>query len=81
MKASSDRRSHGCCTVRAVADCSVRVIGCRLPGFSPILFETWRAKTKIVGLNSVLAAHFAPLVLVELVVTRQDFPHWMRPEL
>ena len=36
---------------------------------------------EIVGLNSLLAAHFAPLAMDELVVTRRDFPHWMRPDL
>ena len=35
----------------------------------------------LIGLNNALAAHFAPLVLDELVVTRRDFPHWMRPDL
>ncbi len=38
-------------------------------------------KPGIIGLNSLLAAHFAPLMLDELVVTRRDFPHWMRPDL
>ena len=38
-------------------------------------------KAKVIGLNSLLAAHFAPLALDELVVTRRDFPHWMRPDL
>src|SRR5438105_3945204 len=38
-------------------------------------------KADIVGLNNVLATHFAPLALEELVVTRRDFPHWMRPDL
>jgi hypothetical protein len=36
---------------------------------------------EIVGLSSLLAAHFAPLAMDELVVTRRDFPHWMRPDL
>ena len=38
-------------------------------------------KADIIGLNSLLAAHFAPLALEDLVVTRRDFPHWMRPDL
>jgi ATPase family protein associated with various cellular activities (AAA) len=38
-------------------------------------------KAYIVGFNNVLATHFAPLALEELVVTRRDFPHWMRPDL
>lgn len=38
-------------------------------------------KAGIIGLNSLVAAHFAPLALDELVVTRRDFPHWMRPDL
>ena len=38
-------------------------------------------KAGIIGLNSLLAAHFAPLAVDELVVTRRDFPHWMRPDL
>ncbi|HEY7657935.1 MAG TPA: ATP-binding protein [Burkholderiales bacterium] len=33
------------------------------------------------SLNSLLVAHFAPLTLEALVVTRHDFPHWMRPDL
>ena len=33
------------------------------------------------SLNNLLAAHFAPLALEELVVTRHDFPHWIRPDL
>jgi hypothetical protein len=28
-----------------------------------------------------VAQHFAPFALDELVVTRRDFPHWMRPDL
>jgi len=39
------------------------------------------SKARTIGLNSLLAAHFAPLELDELVVTRRDFPHWMRPDL
>ncbi|HEX7328658.1 MAG TPA: ATP-binding protein [Casimicrobiaceae bacterium] len=38
-------------------------------------------KAIVVGLNSFLAAHFAPRALEDLVVTRRDFPHWMRPDL
>ncbi len=38
-------------------------------------------KADVIGLNSLLAAHFAPLALDELVVTCRDFPHWMRPDL
>src|SRR5271166_3842123 len=38
-------------------------------------------KAGIIGLNSLVAAHFAPLALDELVVTRRDFPHWMRADL
>lgn len=37
--------------------------------------------TDVIGLNRLLASHFAPLALDELVVTRRDFPHWMRPDL
>jgi hypothetical protein len=36
---------------------------------------------KGITLHSMLAVHFAPLALEELVVTRHDFPHWMRPDL
>jgi len=32
-------------------------------------------------LHDVLAAHFAPAPLDELVVTRRVFPHWLRPDL
>jgi len=32
-------------------------------------------KAELIGLNSLLAAHLAPLALEELVVTRQNFPH------
>ena len=35
----------------------------------------------VVGLSNALAAHFAPLALDDLVITRRDFPHWMRPDL
>jgi hypothetical protein len=38
-------------------------------------------KAGVIGLNSLLAAHFAPLAPDEFVVTRRDFPHWMRPDL
>lgn len=37
--------------------------------------------TGAASLNNLLVAHFAPLALEELVVTRHDFPHWMRPDL
>jgi hypothetical protein len=37
--------------------------------------------TEVVALNKLLAVHFEPLALEELVVTRRDFPHWMRPDL
>ena len=37
--------------------------------------------TGAASLNNLLAAHFAPLTLEALVVTRHDFPHWMRPDL
>ncbi len=33
------------------------------------------------SLHQLLAAHFAPTPLDKLVVTRLDFPHWMRPDL
>ena len=36
---------------------------------------------EVIALNGLLAAHFAPLALEELVVVRRDFPHWMRPDL
>ena len=39
-----------------------------------------RTPQKIV-LRGLLAAHFAPVRLEDLVVTRRDFPHWMRPDL
>ncbi|MGZ8203738.1 MAG: AAA family ATPase [Burkholderiales bacterium] len=32
-------------------------------------------------LNDLLTTHFAPVPLEELVVTRRDFAHWMRPDL
>jgi ATPase family associated with various cellular activities (AAA) len=32
-------------------------------------------------LQPLLAAHFAPVPLDALEVTRRDFPHWMRPDL
>src|SRR6266581_538196 len=38
-------------------------------------------KADVIGLNRLLAAHFAPLALDELVITRRDFPHWVRPDL
>src|SRR6266542_5905669 len=57
------------------------VPGCGLRGFSPIFFVDVDRKTDVIGLNSLLAAHFAPQALDELVVTRRDFPHWMRPDL
>jgi len=59
----------------------VRVPGCGLHGFSPIFFVDVDRKANVIGLNSLLAAHFAPQALDELVVTRRDFPHWMRPDL
>jgi hypothetical protein len=37
--------------------------------------------TGAASLNSLLVAHFAPLTPEALVVTRYDFPHWMRPDL
>lgn len=37
--------------------------------------------TGAASLNSLLVAHFAPLTPEALVVTRHDFPHWMRPDL
>ena len=33
------------------------------------------------SLRGLLAGHFAPSPLEDLVVTRADFPHWMRPDL
>jgi len=33
------------------------------------------------ALHGPLAAHFAPVPPEDLVVTRRDFPHWMRPDL
>jgi hypothetical protein len=33
------------------------------------------------ALYGLLAAHFAPAPLDALVVTRRDFPHWLRPDL
>lgn len=50
-------------------------------GVSPFLFADMDRNTGTVGLNSLLGAHFALLGLEELVVTRRDFPHWMRPDL
>ncbi len=32
-------------------------------------------------LHDLLRGHFAPAPLEDLVVTRRDFPHWMRPDL
>lgn len=37
--------------------------------------------TELVSINKLLAEHFEPLALEGLVVTRRDFPHWMRPDL
>jgi ATPase family protein associated with various cellular activities (AAA) len=37
--------------------------------------------TGATSLSTLVAAHFAPLALEALVVTRHDFPHWMRPDL
>ena len=37
--------------------------------------------TEVIALNKLLAAHFEPVALEELVITRRDFPHWMRPDL
>lgn len=37
--------------------------------------------TEVVALNKLLATHFEPLTLEGLVVTRREFPHWMRPDL
>src|SRR3990172_65687 len=33
------------------------------------------------SVHDLLAAHFAPAPLYDLVITRRDFPHWMRPDL
>ncbi|MFM9970145.1 MAG: AAA family ATPase [Burkholderiales bacterium] len=33
------------------------------------------------SLYQTLAAHFAPISLPDLTVTRREFPHWMRPDL
>lgn len=33
------------------------------------------------SLHGLLTAHFAPAPLDALVVTRQEFPHWLRPDL
>ncbi|MBI4196127.1 MAG: ATP-binding protein [Betaproteobacteria bacterium] len=38
-------------------------------------------KQRKFALNGLLAAHFAPAAPEELVVARQDFPHWARPDL
>lgn len=40
-----------------------------------------RCKTERPSLPGLLAGHFAPSPLEDLVVTRADFPHWMRPDL
>ena len=40
-----------------------------------------RCKTERPSLYALLAGHFAPSPLEDLVVTRADFPHWMRPDL
>ena len=37
--------------------------------------------TRKFALRGLLAAHFAPVRLEDLVITRHDFPHWMRPDL
>ena len=33
------------------------------------------------SLHQALAAHFAPVLLEDLTITRREFPHWMRPDL
>jgi len=43
--------------------------------------EQMDRSAKVIGLDRLLAAHFAPGALNELVVTRRDFPHWVRPDL
>jgi hypothetical protein len=50
----------------------VPVLGCGLRGFSPIFSIDVDRKADVIGLNSLLAAHFAPQALDELVVTRRD---------
>ena len=40
-----------------------------------------KCKPEKPSLRGMLAGHFAPSPLEDLVVTRADFPHWMRPDL
>jgi hypothetical protein len=65
--------------------CSWKVAGfwLRVAGFSPFFSDGRidRAVTDVVSLNRLLASHFEPLALEELVVVRRDFPNWMRPDL
>ena len=37
--------------------------------------------TNRTGLHELLAAHFTTTAIEQLVVTRREFPHWMRPDL
>ncbi|MEK7231942.1 MAG: ATP-binding protein, partial [Pseudomonadota bacterium] len=65
--------------------CSCKVAGFRfqVACFSPFLF-CLRNMIRILrkpSVHDLLAAHFAPAPLYELVITRRDFPHWMRPDL
>jgi hypothetical protein len=49
------------------------------PGFD--LIEKMNRTQRNLALFRLLAAHFAPARLQDLIVTRRDFPHWMRPDL
>ena len=54
--------------------CLYPVVGCwLLPVFPIPVSEN--------SLHQALAAHFGPVLLEDLTVTRREFPHWMRPDL
>src|SRR5713101_5195377 len=74
--------SHGCWAGRKVARSGLPVFGCGLLASSPFwIDEKMNRPSKKFALHYLLAKHFAPIRLEELVVTRHDFPHWMRPDL
>jgi energy-coupling factor transporter ATP-binding protein EcfA2 len=62
-----------------VAACRLLVAGCKASPRFP--FPDMNRNADVVGLNNALAAHFTPLALDDLIITRRDFPHWMRPDL
>jgi hypothetical protein len=57
------------------------VANCRLLPVFFDLIEKMNRTQRNLALFRLLAAHFAPIRLEDLIVTRQDFPHWMRPDL